>query len=90
MPVHNLYNNCLRILCEKKLQYPKLHFQYFVIDSQLQKEKMAAKAAQLVPEERILIICDRGVLDNKAYVSQKEFDQILGSFSLTEDMVLKS
>ncbi len=65
-------------------------FQYFVIDSQLQKEKMAAKAAQLVPEERILIICDRGVLDNKAYVSQKEFDQILGSFSLTEDMVLKS
>lgn len=64
-------------------------FQFFVVDSQLQKERMAEKAAQLVPEEKVLIICDRGVLDNKAYVSQAEFDAILNSFSLTEKDVLK-
>ena len=65
-------------------------FQFFVVDSQLQKERMAAKAAELVPEEKILIICDRGILDNKAYVSQEEFDRILSSFSLTEEQVLES
>ena len=48
-------------------------FQYFVVESQLQKERMAAKAAELVPEEKVLIICDRGLLDNKAYVSQQEY-----------------
>ena len=65
-------------------------FQFFVVDSQLQKERMAAKAAQLVPEDKVLIICDRGVLDNKAYVSQAEFDTIVNSFSLTEQEILDS
>ncbi len=63
-------------------------FQFFVVDSQLQKERMAEKAAQLVPEDKVLIICDRGVLDNKAYVSQSEYDRILASFDMTEQDVL--
>ncbi len=65
-------------------------FQYFVVESQLQKERMAAKAAELVPEEKVLIICDRGLLDNKAYVSQQEYDAILKHFHLTEQQVLDS
>ena len=65
-------------------------FQYFVTDSQLQKERLAARAAELVPEEKVLIICDRGLLDNKAYVSQKEYDVILKYFGLTEQQVLDS
>lgn len=65
-------------------------FQYFVIDSQLQKERMAQRAAELVPEDKVLIICDRGVLDNKAYVSHEEFDTILTHFRLTEAQVLAS
>ena len=65
-------------------------FQYFVISSQLHKERMAWEAAQLVPEEKILILCDRGVLDDKAYVSQKEFNEVLSRFDLTEKEVLES
>ena len=65
-------------------------FQFLVIDSQLQKERMAQRAAELVPEEKVLIICDRGLLDNKAYVSQAEFDTILQSFDLTEQQVIAS
>lgn len=65
-------------------------FQFFVIESQLQKERIAAKAAELVPEDRVLIICDRGILDNKAYVSSEEFARILEHFSLTEKDVLRS
>ena len=65
-------------------------FQYFVVSSQLHKEKMAWEAAQLVPEEKILIICDRGVMDDRAYVSQKEFTQVISRFDLTEKQVLES
>ncbi len=65
-------------------------FQYFVVSSQLHKEKMAWEAAQLVPEDKILIICDRGVIDDKAYVSQKEFNQVISRFGLTEKELLES
>ena len=65
-------------------------FQYFVVSSQLHKEKMAWEAAQLVPEDKILILCDRGVMDDRAYVSQKEFTQVIARFDLTEKQVLES
>ena len=65
-------------------------FQYFVVSSQLHKEKLAWEAAQLVPEEKILIICDRGVMDDKAYVSQKEFTQVISRFNVTEKELLAS
>lgn len=65
-------------------------FQYFVVSSQLHKERLALEAAELVPEEKILIICDRGVLDDKAYVSQKEFNQVIARFNLTEKELLES
>ena len=65
-------------------------FQYFVVSSQLHKEKLAMEAAELVPEDKVLIICDRGVMDDKAYVSQEEFKQVLARFNLTEKEVLDS
>ena len=65
-------------------------FQYFVVSSQLHKEKLALEAAQLVPEDKVLIICDRGVMDDRAYVSQKEFNQVIARFDLTEKEILAS
>lgn len=65
-------------------------FQYFVVSSQLHKEKMAFEAAQLVPEDKVLIICDRGVMDDRAYVTQKEFTQVISRFDLTEKEILES
>ena len=35
------------------------------------------KAAEVVPEENILIIYDRALLDDKAYISDEEFGQVL-------------
>ena len=48
------------------------------------------EAAELVPEEKVLILCDRGVMDNRAYVSQKEFNQVISRFNLTEKDILAS
>ena len=63
-------------------------FQYFVIEDQLHKERLALKAAQMVPEEKILIIYDRAVLDDKAYITDEEFTDILSGFGMNEEELL--
>ena len=61
-----------------------LDFQDFVVADQLHKEQLALKAAQMVPEERVIVLYDRALFDNKAYVSDDEFRQVLSHFGLTE------
>ena len=63
-------------------------FQYFVIEDQLHKERLALKGAELVPEDKILIIYDRAVLDDKAYISDAQFAKTLAHFGKTEQEVL--
>ena len=48
-----------------------------IIQDQLHKESLALKAAQMVPEKKVLIIYDRAVMDDKAYVSDSQFKNIL-------------
>lgn len=65
-----------------------LDFQYFVIADQLHKEKLALKGAQMVPEENVLIIYDRALFDDKAYITDEQFREILAYFGKTEQEVL--
>lgn len=66
-----------------------LDFQDFVIADQLHKEALAVKAAEMVPEENVLILYDRALMDDKAYISDEEFAQVIAKFGgLTEDLVL--
>ncbi|MBR2799696.1 MAG: AAA family ATPase [Oscillospiraceae bacterium] len=57
-----------------------LQFQDFVIADQLHKEQLALKAAEVVDEENVLIIYDRALLDDKAYITDAEFAQVLSRF----------
>ena len=65
-----------------------LEFQYFVIDDQLHKERLALRAAETVPEEKVLIVYDRALFDDKAYISDEEFRSVLAHFGKTEEEVL--
>ena len=66
-----------------------LQFQDFVVADQIHKEKLALDAAQLVPEDNILILYDRALMDDKAYVSDEEFAQVIARFDgRTEERVL--
>ena len=65
-----------------------LDFQYFVVADQLHKEKLALEAAQKIPEEHVIILFDRALFDDKAYVSDEEFRQVLAHFGLTEEQAL--
>ena len=66
-----------------------LKFQDFVIADQIHKEKLALWAAETVPEENILILYDRALMDDKAYISDEEFAATLAGFDgRTEETVL--
>ncbi len=59
-------------------------FQYFVVEDQLHKEQLALRAAQMVPEDKVLVVYDRAVFDDKAYVSNDFFEKLLAHFGKTE------
>ena len=61
-----------------------MDFQKCITQLQLEKERIFAQAAATMPEEKLLLVCDRGVLDNKAYMSDGEFDEILTALGHSE------
>ena len=44
---------------------------------QLDKEKIFESAARTMKSDKILLVCDRGALDNKAYMTDAEFEDVL-------------
>ena len=65
-----------------------LAFQDFVVADQIHKEQLALRAAEVVQEENILILYDRALLDDKAYITDEEFAGVLARFGKTEQQVL--
>ena len=52
-------------------------FQKCQLRLQIEKEKVFEQAAKSMDTEKVLIVCDRGALDNKAYMNGDEFAQVL-------------
>lgn len=66
-------------------------FQKLIMKYQLVKEKIYEEAARSLPNDsKSVIIYDRGLLDNKAYISHYQFQKILNEGDLLEryDMVI--
>lgn len=58
--------------CASNVEYQKCQ-----VEMQLTKERLYLQAAETMPDEKILVVCDRGVMDNRAYMSREEFDEVL-------------
>ena len=67
------FGNCLSML----------EFQDYVVADQLHKEKLALKAAEAVPDPKVLVVYDRAILDDKAYITDEEFEQVISKFGLS-------
>lgn len=65
-------------------------YQWVQMALQLKKEELFERAARTMPVEKILLVCDRGALDNKAYMTQPEFDSILRDMGLNEVLLRDS
>lgn len=61
-----------------------LEFEKNIISLQLNKEKLYMKYCQNLPYENVLLVCDRGVMDCKSYMSAEEFKQALIDLDLDE------
>lgn len=54
--------------CGSNAEYQKCQLKL-----QLEKEKVFEQAAHTMNADKVLIVCDRGALDNKAYMNKAEF-----------------
>jgi CYTH domain-containing protein/predicted ATPase len=69
--------------CGTNLDYQKVQ-----MELQLTKERLFEQAARTMPAEKILIVCDRGAIDNKAYMNDEEFAAVLADCGRTERELL--
>ncbi len=51
---------------------------------QMEKEAIFMQAARTMQKDKVLIVCDRGLLDNKAYMSEQEFSTVAGYIDSNE------
>lgn len=61
-----------------------LDFQKCQMKLQLEKEKLFEQAASTMNAKKVLIVCDRGALDNKAYMTDAEFSAVMNSLGTNE------
>lgn len=59
-------------------------YQVCQVSLQKYKESIFEKAAAQMDAEKILLVCDRGVMDNKAYMNEQEFDNVMRTLGLNE------
>jgi CYTH domain-containing protein/predicted ATPase len=70
--------------CGTNLDYQKVQ-----MELQLTKERLFEKAARTMKADKILIVCDRGAIDNRAYMNDEEFAEVLREVGKTErDLLL--
>ena len=59
-------------------------YQLSQIKLQKIKEQIFEESARTMKNDKILIVCDRGILDNKAYMKNVEFKSVLKEFGTNE------
>lgn len=62
-----------------------LDFQRIILKYQYGKEKIYEEAAKKTPDDtKCVIVYDRGIIDNKAYIGQSLFNQLLKDLNMNE------
>ena len=69
--------------CGTNVEYQKVQ-----MTLQLEKERLFEQAARTMKAGKILIVCDRGALDNKAYMNDEEYAEVLRYVGKTEEELL--
>ncbi len=69
--------------CGSNVEYQKCQMRM-----QLDKERIFEQAARTMRTDKVLIVCDRGAMDNKAYMDDAEFSAVLEHLN-TNEIVLR-
>lgn len=65
-------------------------FHRLLFKEQLDEENEKAEYVSTLPYDKVVLISDRGLLDNRAYVTQDEFDRYSALYGTNEDMLRNS
>ena len=65
-----------------------IDFQRVVLEEQLAKEKTRDYAAKACKNDKVIILYDRGILDNRAYLKDEEFKMLIDEKNITEAEIL--
>ncbi len=70
-------------------QMGSIPFQRMLMETQMALETIFADGAEQLPaEEKPILICDRGVMDGKAYMTEEDFSCLLAEQALTQADVM--
>ena len=75
------------------VKYEEFHtydFQTYIALSQIVFERIIEDAVQKCTYDKIVVVCDRGLIDGKAYMEPNDFSKILNEFGTTETEVRDS
>ena len=59
-------------------------YQWCQMRVQLTRERAFVRAVDGMDEEKVLIVCDRGMLDNRCYMTEEEFQRVIADFGCNE------
>lgn len=69
----------------RRTRKDNLLFQELLLNTQLTKEKTAEKYAESIKSEQdVVILYDRAIIDNRAYLSQEDYDDLLRKYNINE------
>lgn len=64
-------------------------FQKIIFEIQLFKENLYRKMCSKLSDSKIVIISDRGLMDNKIYLSEEEFDKLKSEHQMSDDDIFE-
>ena len=63
----------------------RMGFQTAVFELQLAQEEVFLAAADCVTSDRVLVVCDRGLMDGGGYLTDEEFEEIMREHDMTRE-----
>lgn len=66
-----------------------LDFQKCQMTLQLEKERIFAWGGASMPTEKLLLVCDRGAMDNKVYMTEDDFACVLETVGCTAEELMR-
>ena len=63
-------------------------YQKMVFLNQIVKEDTFLESAKKMGNDKILIVCDRGLMDNKAYMNLEEYRRVLEDYGLSKSKIM--
>lgn len=82
-----IHGSGANILLDKYSDINKIKFQYYLMQLQMVLEDIFSNISATTESSRIVILCDRGLMDGSAYMSPELWQQLLNEYGINESKI---